>query len=132
MIYLSRSDPRSATADPTGLAKISLDILLSKANATLREAIKLYTGTGAEPIVYQYYGACIDVYIVSVVKLLPNASTDLGTGKFSEARGDVTQVVNYAEGCAQQFAGRSDPLVPWTTGVHDFGTVAADIIGSLG
>lgn len=126
------SDPRSATTDPAGLANISLEILRGKANATLREAIKLYTGAGSDPVVYQFYGTCIDVYLVSVTRLLPNAARELGSKKFSEARGDVTEVASNAQTCGRQFVGRSDPIISPNADVHDLATVVSDIIGSLG
>lgn len=128
-ISILESGPRSAAADPVGLAKIGLEIVVHKANAASGEAIGLYSGAGSEPVAYQLYGICIGVYVVLVTRRLPDAARELCSGKLWEARADVTEGANIV--CGQQFVGRSDPLVSLNAQVHDLAEVVADVIGSL-
>ncbi|OWM71084.1 cell wall / vacuolar inhibitor of fructosidase 1-like [Punica granatum] len=126
-----KSDPRSATADPAGLASITLDVLLPKANATFTYTLKLFESVSGGTSLYRFYGTCVDVYGNIVASHIPNALSELAARKFSDARGDAAMVGNNAAFCEEQFGGRN-PLTPGNNEVHDLATVAADIIGSLG
>lgn len=127
-----QSDKRSWSADPKGLAAITLDIVLHKANLTFHHSLALFRST-TDPVLYRIYGTCLDVYGGSVNRLLPEASKTLKSDQYSTAQQDAEQVASNAVGCQQQFGfGIKSPFGNENNDVHDLATVAADIIGSLG
>ncbi|TYH86318.1 hypothetical protein ES332_D01G033900v1 [Gossypium tomentosum] len=125
-----RSDPRSSNANLEGLAKISVEIVIDKANATLNFIVDLFKNV-SDPILYRSYGTCIDSYGASVQRLLPEAIAALGSKDYATSRHDVATVATNVNACDEQFPEKT-PFSDRNRLVHDLSLMSAGIIELLG
>ncbi|GMP76262.1 hypothetical protein CsSME_00033019 [Camellia sinensis var. sinensis] len=76
------SDPRSLKADVKGLARISLQQVLGKANQTLQIVGKLFNQTHE----FEFFGTCIEEYNKAVSIELPGAIIALDSNDYGESK----------------------------------------------
>ncbi|XP_021906760.1 pectinesterase inhibitor-like [Carica papaya] len=130
-----QSDPRSSTADVNGLAGISLDLVTKKSNETFTYALELFKNV-RDPLLYQYYGTCVEEYGAAVTRHLPAAIEALNKShEYAVAGDEAKAVANNANVCEEQFTltpmPRKSPFSSRSEVVHDLSLVAASIISQL-
>ncbi|KAL7178341.1 hypothetical protein ACSBR2_031487 [Camellia fascicularis] len=123
------SDPRSLKADVKGLARISLQQVLAKANQTLQIVGKLFNQTH-DRIEYEFLGTCIEEYNKAVSIELPGAIIALDSNDYGESKQGAANVRDDANLCEQQWASGS-PVTNQNHAVRDLSMVAFGIISIL-
>ncbi|KAI8571299.1 hypothetical protein RHMOL_Rhmol01G0108700 [Rhododendron molle] len=133
-----RSNPRSAGADVTGLARIVFDTALPKANSTLNLVNELYAKAlkAKEQSFYEYLSNCLNQYEEAVSSL--NGCTEyLGSDNFGTVL-RATQAVSYVLICDKDFialrpiGGRASPIAAQNNAVEQLVSIALGIVKSLG
>ncbi|XP_052875552.1 uncharacterized protein LOC128280956 [Gossypium arboreum] len=122
--------PRSSNANLEGLAKISVEIVIDKANATLNFIVDLFKNV-SDPVLYRSYGTCIDSYDASVERLLPEAIAALSSKDYATSRYDAATVAINVNACDKQFSEKT-PFSDRNRLVHDLSLMSAGIIELLG
>ncbi|KAK5844167.1 hypothetical protein PVK06_000302 [Gossypium arboreum] len=125
-----QSGPRSSNANLEGLAKISVEIVIDKANATLNFIVDLFKNV-SDPVLYRSYGTCIDSYDASVERLLPEAIAALSSKDYATSRYDAATVAINVNACDKQFSEKT-PFSDRNRLVHDLSLMSAGIIELLG
>ena len=121
------SDPRSLKADVKGLARISLQQVLVKANQTLQIVGKLFNQTHE----FEFFGTCIEEYNKAVSIELPGAIIALDSNDNGGSKQGAANVRDDANLCEQQWASGS-PVTNQNHAVRDLSMVAFGIISILG
>lgn len=117
-----RADPGSKTADVKGLARIVLEVVVVKSNATLNRVLELSRNT-SDIVQIQSLAVCAQKYI-DAVGYANEAIRNLGFGDSSK---DLTSgVIDAAVSCDRQFT--ESPLTTYNLMVYELGEVALGII----
>ncbi|KAL7175367.1 hypothetical protein ACSBR2_029048 [Camellia fascicularis] len=128
-----RSDPRSAKADATGLARIMLEAALIKASTTFNQVKKLLSKT-TEPVLKQCLTDCTDLY-ESIVEEIPKAIQNVGSDN-NEAIHQGDLAITDADTCDFIFSDgpnkRKSPFTANSTAVQNLVAIAEHILASLG
>ena len=125
-----RADPRSSTADVTGLALVTVDAIKAKATATL-DRINGLLGTTPDPKTKAALSHCGELYDNAVLKAdIPSAIEALKKGNPKFAEQGVNDAANEADSCERAFGGAS-PISSFNRSVSDLSRVASAIIGLL-
>ncbi|XP_028115828.1 pectinesterase inhibitor-like [Camellia sinensis] len=95
------SDPQSLKADVKGLAHISLQQVMVKANQTLQIVGKLFNQTH-DHLDYEFLGTCIEEYNKAVSIELPGAIIALNSNDYGESKQGAANVRDDANLCKQQ------------------------------
>ncbi|CAB4262519.1 unnamed protein product [Prunus armeniaca] len=121
-----KSDPRSSTADVSGLGVILVDIVKAKSTDTLNKINTLLKQRPGN----QALKSCARFYDTVVEALVPEAQQgfSLGNPKFAEQ--GMNDAAGEAETCEDGFSGKS-PLTDNNKAVHDIAAVAAAIARTL-
>ncbi|XP_028080685.1 cell wall / vacuolar inhibitor of fructosidase 2-like [Camellia sinensis] len=128
------SDPRSLNADVKGLARISLQQLLTKTNQTLQNVGNLFKDT-RDPIMFRLLGNCIIEYNRAVTDYLPGAISALDSNNYGASKQGADDTATSATTCGDQFIIRGLPRVSISTQskqVQGLAMVASGIISTLG
>ncbi|KAI8005111.1 Cell wall / vacuolar inhibitor of fructosidase 1 [Camellia lanceoleosa] len=128
-----RSDPRSAEADATGLARIVLEAALIKASTTFDQVKKLLSKT-TEPVLKKCLTACTDLY-ESILEEIPKAIQNAGPDK-NEAIHQGDLAITDADTCEGIFSDgpnkRKSPFTANNIAVQHLVAIAEHILASLG
>ncbi|CAL5415289.1 unnamed protein product [Camellia sinensis] len=128
------SDPRSLNADVKGLARISLQQLLTKTNQTLQNVGNLFKDT-RDPIMFRLLGNCIIEYNRAVTDYLPGAISALDSNNYGASKQGADDTATSATTCGDQFIIRGLPKVSVSTQskqLQGLAMVASGIISTLG
>ncbi|KAI7979142.1 Cell wall / vacuolar inhibitor of fructosidase 2 [Camellia lanceoleosa] len=128
-----RSDPRSAKADATGLARIMLEAALIKASTTFDQVKKLLSKT-TEPVLKQCLIDCTELYGL-IVKEIPKAIQNVGSDN-NEAIHQGDSAITNADTCEGIFSDepnkRKSPITANNIAVQHLVAIAEHILASLG
>lgn len=124
------SDPRSFKSDVKGLAKISLEMSLTKANQTLNLVGDLFKNT-REPVLFRLLGTCIEEYRQAVTNYLPEAMSALQSNNYGASKQGAENAAADAQVCVQQFAGRKSPVRSRSKMVKALCLIASSIVSTL-
>lgn len=124
------SDPRSFNADVKGLAKISLEISLTKANQTLDLVGDLFKNTG-DDMMFRILGTCIEEYNKAVSNYLPGALSALQSNNYGASKAGADNAAADAQVCEQQISGRQSPVEGPSKMVKELCFVASGIVSTL-
>ncbi|XP_028055798.1 uncharacterized protein LOC114259964 [Camellia sinensis] len=128
-----RSDPHSAKADATGLARIMLEAALTKASTTFNQVKKLLSRT-TEPVLKECLTACTDLYGL-IVKEIPKAIQNVGSDN-NEAIHEGDSAITNADTCEGIFSEepnkRKSPFTANNIAVQHLVVIAEHILASLG
>ncbi|EXC27499.1 Putative invertase inhibitor [Morus notabilis] len=125
------SNPESSGADLRGLARIMVDLVLSKATETL-DYIRSLLKQEPDPELEKSLAYCAELYIPVVKYSLPQAIDALLGGHFGFANYGISDAAKQANACDKNFSKSStSPLAEKNSLLNDLSEVAAAIISIL-
>ncbi|KAI8552268.1 hypothetical protein RHMOL_Rhmol06G0253700 [Rhododendron molle] len=97
-----KSDPRSATADVKGLARIAIDAVEASANQTLNTLGSLFNSTPAASLLKDVYQTCVRNYETAISKL-ETAKNLLSSPNYKSASAVATDATTNVLSCDTTF-----------------------------
>nr|AFK44620.1 unknown [Lotus japonicus] len=122
-----QADPRSSSADVTGLALIMVDVIQAKTNGVLNKISQLLKGGGDKPAL----NSCQGRYNAILKADIPQATQALKTGNPKFAEDGVADASVEANTCESGFSSGKSPLTSENNGMHIATEVARAIIRNL-
>ncbi|KAL5065566.1 hypothetical protein RYX36_027303 [Vicia faba] len=125
--YLN-ADPKSSTADVSGLALIMVNVIKNKANIAVDKIKQLSESIPADQKVALM--SCADKYNAILVADIPQATEALQKGNPKFAEESANDAAIEANGCENGFSGKS-PLTAENNVVRDASTITSAIVRLL-
>ena len=122
---------KDSSTDVKDLAHSALELALAKANQTLVHVGELFKNT-TDPVLYRYYGTCIDEYQGTVTRHLPGAISALESNNYETSKQEAGSAATSADTCEQQFVPEKSPMFDENAVVHGLSVVASNIVELLG
>ncbi|XP_020234156.1 cell wall / vacuolar inhibitor of fructosidase 1 [Cajanus cajan] len=126
-IKLLEADPRGRSADVSGLALITVDVIKAKANEGLNKINQLLKGGGNNK---RALLSCVDKYKTILVADIPQATQALNFGNPKFAEDATSDSVVEATSCEEGF-GRNSPITRENNDTRDVANVARAIVRLL-
>jgi pectinesterase inhibitor-like protein len=121
--YLN-ADPKAPSADVTGLALIMANVMKNKANITLNKIHRLIAKSPSDQ--KEELNDCESKYVAIVVAGIPSVIENLQKGNPEDAEQSADDTVTDANGCENDFKGKS-PLTAENNAVIDASVITAAI-----
>ena len=122
-----QGNPRSSSADITGLAMIMVDVIKVKTNGVLNKINQLLKGGGDK----QALNSCLSKYNAVLNADIPQAVEALKTGNPKFAESGVADASLEANFCEKGFSAGKSPLTNENNDMHTAAEVARAIVRNL-